>query len=76
MAEDSRKFWNPFSETLPRKDIQAIQLQHLRKLVEYSQANSILYKDRLGFINPASVRENAYQIQLLRIPVCIRSAVQ
>ncbi len=67
MAEDSRKFWNPFSETLPRRSIQAFQLQHLRELVEYSQANSVLYQDRLRSINPEEIRtmDDVRQIPLL-----------
>jgi len=67
MAEDSRKFWNPFTETLPRENIRAIQLKNFRKLVEYSQTNSILYQDRLKDINPADIRtiEDVKQIPLL-----------
>jgi len=67
MAEDSRKYWNPFTETLPREKIRAIQLKNLRKLVEYSQANSILYQDRLKDINPEDIRtiEDVKQISLL-----------
>ncbi len=67
MAEDSRKYWNPFTETLPREKIQAIQLKNLRKLVKYSQAHSILYQDRLKDINPADIRtiEDVKQIPLL-----------
>ena len=67
MAEDIRKFWNPFSETLPRENIRSIQLKNLRKLVEYSQSNSILYQDRLKYINPEDIRtiEDVKQIPLL-----------
>ena len=67
MAEDSRKYWNPFTETLPREKIRAIQLKNLRKLVEYSQTNSILYQDRLKDINPEDIRtiEDVKQIPLL-----------
>jgi phenylacetate-CoA ligase len=67
MAEDSRKYWNPFTETLPREKIRAIQLKNLRKLIEYSQTNSILYQDRLKDINPEDIRtfEDVKQIPLL-----------
>ena len=67
MAKDSRKFWNPFSETLPREKIQAFQLENLRKLIKYSQSNSILYRDRLKNINAEDIRtiDDARQIPLL-----------
>jgi len=67
MVEDIRKFWNPFIETLPRENIRAIQLKNLRKLVRYSQANSILYQDRLKDINPEDIHtmEDVRQISLL-----------
>jgi hypothetical protein len=67
MAEDSRKFWNPFTETLSRENIRSIQLKNLRKLVKYSQTNSILYQDRLKDINPEDIRtiEDVKQIPLL-----------
>lgn len=67
MAEDNRKFWNPFSETLSREHIQAIQLKNLRQLVEYSKANSTLYRHRLKHINVKDIRtlEDVEQIPLL-----------
>jgi phenylacetate-CoA ligase len=67
MAEDSGKFWNPFTETLPRESIRAIQLKNLRKLVEYAQTHSILYQDRLKGIDLKDIRtmEDVKQIPLL-----------
>lgn len=67
MAKDCRKFWNPFSKTLARENIRAIQLKNLRKLVEYSQTNSTLYQDTLKDINPEDIRtiEDVKQIPLL-----------
>ena len=67
MAEDIGKFWNPFTETLPRESIRAIQLKNLRKLVEYSQTHSTLYQHRLKGIHPKEIRtmEDVRQIPLL-----------
>lgn len=67
MVDDLPKYWNPFTETLPRESIRAIQLRNLRRLLAFSQTHSILYQDRLKDINPEDIRtiEDVRRIPLL-----------
>ncbi|MTE24223.1 phenylacetate--CoA ligase family protein [Microbacterium sp. ZXX196] len=41
---DSQPFWNPKIETLPREDLQALQLEKLRRTAEWADARSPFYR--------------------------------
>jgi phenylacetate-CoA ligase len=37
------KFWNPYWETMPRKELEQIQLRRIRWLIKYAYENTTLY---------------------------------
>ena len=42
------EFWNPKNETLPRDQLQALQLLKLCRLCEWAYANTAFHKRRFG----------------------------
>ena len=42
------EYWNPKNETLPRKELQALQLLKLRRFCEWTYANSPFHRRRFG----------------------------
>jgi phenylacetate-CoA ligase len=67
MGDESRKFWNPCTETLPREGIRVIQLKNLRNLIRYARENSILYQEKLKGIKPEEIEtiEDIKQLPLI-----------
>ena len=52
MVGDSSPYWNPKNETMPKEDLQALQLHKLRKLVEWAYERSAFHRrkfDDAGF---------------------------
>src|SRR3972149_253024 len=41
------RYWNPYTETLPRERLEAIEFSYFRDIFAYAKANSRLYQDKL-----------------------------
>ncbi len=67
MGDYNRKFWNPFTETLPRVSIRSIQLKNFRNLVRYAQKKSTLYQNKFKDIKVEDINtlEDVRQLPLL-----------
>ena len=44
MAKDPSIYWNPILETLPREELQALQLKKFRRIVAWAYDNSPFYR--------------------------------
>jgi phenylacetate-CoA ligase len=53
---DSRKYWNPIIETLPREKLQEIELKRFRDLLRWAKDLSPFYKRKLRGIEPEDIR--------------------
>ncbi len=40
------KYWNPYLETLPRKEYNEIELSYFRNMLSYAKEHSILYRGK------------------------------
>ncbi len=67
MGDYNRKFWNPFTETLPRESIRSIQLKNFCNLVRYAQKKSTLYQKKFKDIKVEDIKsfEDVRQLPLL-----------
>jgi phenylacetate-CoA ligase len=52
-------YWNPFIETLPREQLQQIQLKHFRRLLAHAKAHCVFYKRLYDGVDPQAVRTPA-----------------
>lgn len=50
------KFWNPITETLPRRKMVEIEIRGLRNLLAYAREHSAFYRDRYADIDPEDIR--------------------
>lgn len=41
------EYWNPYTETLPRKELDSIEFSYFKNIFSYAKSNSALYKDKL-----------------------------
>jgi phenylacetate-CoA ligase len=62
-------YWNPRHETLPRPELEALQVGKLQRLVAWAKARSPFYAERLADVEPGSIRGLA---DLARIPFTTR----
>ena len=62
-------YWNPRHETLPRPDLEALQVAKLRRLVAFARARSPFHRERLAGVDPGSIRSLG---DLERIPFTTR----
>ncbi|HEX8982971.1 MAG TPA: AMP-binding protein [Ktedonobacterales bacterium] len=70
---DSSAYWNPKNETLPREELERLQLTKLRRLVEWAHANSEFHRtrwDAAGF-HPEQLKTLS---DIRRIPFMTREA--
>jgi phenylacetate-CoA ligase len=49
-------YWNPFIETLPREQLQQIQLKNFRRMLSYAQSRSAFYRRLYGGIDPEAIQ--------------------
>jgi phenylacetate-CoA ligase len=49
-------YWNPFIETLPREQLQLIQLKNFRRLLAYAKTHSVFYRQLYDRIDPEALR--------------------
>lgn len=50
------KYWNPYLETLPRKEHNEIELSYFRNMLSYAKEHSILYRDKLRGIESKDIQ--------------------
>jgi len=50
------KYWNPYLETLPREELNKIELSYFRTILSYAKEHSILYQEKLKNIDPDAIR--------------------
>ena len=50
------KYWNPYLETLPREELNKIELSYFRTIFSYAKEHSILYQEKLKNIDPDAIR--------------------
>src|SRR4030042_2074205 len=56
MTEDTRKYWNPFLETMSEEKLLEIELKNFRKHLAYAKEHSPLFKEKYHDINPEDIR--------------------
>src|SRR5512135_1499780 len=49
-------FWNPYLETLGRRQLAEIELRYFHDILTFARENSNLYRDRLKDIDPTSIK--------------------
>lgn len=52
-------YWNPYLETLPRPQLDSIELRYFRRILSYAQRNSSMYMEKLKGVQPEAVRSRA-----------------
>lgn len=50
------EYWNPFTETLPRKKLIELELRSLRDLLAYAKEHAAFYREKYNDINPEDIR--------------------
>jgi phenylacetate-CoA ligase len=50
------KYWNPFLETLPRKELDKIELGYFKNILSYAKAHTLLYREKLQEIAPEDIK--------------------
>ena len=60
------RYWNPYLETLPRGDLEAMELRYFRAIISHARRNCALYSQKLRHIQPREIRsmEDVRQIPL------------
>jgi phenylacetate-CoA ligase len=49
-------YWNPFIETLPREQLQQIQLKNFRRILTHAKTHSAFYRKLYGRIDPEAIQ--------------------
>ncbi|MCF8107108.1 MAG: AMP-binding protein [Desulfohalobiaceae bacterium] len=55
MEKTTSRFWNPFTETLSRENMRAVQLKNLRSLLSHAKSTTAFYEHSLADIDPRDV---------------------
>jgi phenylacetate-CoA ligase len=55
-TKQTKKYWNPIIETLPRERLAEIELKRFRELLRWAKENSPFYKRKLHGIEPEDIR--------------------
>lgn len=53
---ETREYWNPLIETLPREKLVQIELKRFRELLQWAKENSPFYSRKLQGIEPEDIR--------------------
>jgi len=53
---ETKRYWNPIIETLPRERLQEIELKRFRELLRWAKESSPFYKRKLHGIEPGDIR--------------------
>ncbi|MGH7345049.1 MAG: AMP-binding protein, partial [Candidatus Rokuibacteriota bacterium] len=46
-AVEAQKFWNPYTQTMPRAELDQLHLRKLQTAIEYAYARSPMYRKLL-----------------------------
>ena len=49
-------YWNPYTETLPREKLEAIEFSYFQNMFSYAKNNSNLYRDKLQGIEIGDIK--------------------
>jgi phenylacetate-CoA ligase len=55
-TEQTKKYWNPIIETMPKERLAEIELKRFRELLRWAKENSPFYKRKLHGIEPEDIR--------------------
>jgi phenylacetate-CoA ligase len=50
------KYWNPYLETLPREELNRIELSYFRSILSYAKSHSIMYREKLQGVEAGDIR--------------------
>ncbi len=50
------EYWNPYLETLPRKELDKIELTYFRNILLYAKNNSVMYREKLRGVEPHEIK--------------------
>lgn len=50
------KYWNPYLETLPKEQLDKIELSYFQNILSYAKKHSILYQEKLKDIDPNDIK--------------------
>jgi phenylacetate-CoA ligase len=50
------EYWNPYLETLPRGELDEIELSYFKNIFSYAKTNSIMYREKLKGLEPENIR--------------------
>ncbi len=50
------KYWNPYTETLPPEQLDAIEFAYFKEYLAYAKTHSAMYKEKLKDINVADIK--------------------
>jgi phenylacetate-CoA ligase len=50
------EYWNPYLETLPRGELDEIELSYFKNIFSYAKTNSIMYREKLKGVEPENIR--------------------
>jgi phenylacetate-CoA ligase len=50
------KYWNPYLETLPRKELDKIELSYFKNILSYAKESSVLFQEKLKAIDPNNLK--------------------
>jgi len=50
------EFWNPYTETLPRDELDRIEFSYFKNIFSYAKNNSKLYKEKFKGIEPGDIK--------------------
>ena len=67
------RYWNPGNETMPREEIEALQIHKLKKLIEWADQKVPWQRERLRKASVSADKINSMD-DLRRIPFMTRSA--
>jgi phenylacetate-CoA ligase len=46
-VEDDMEYWNPYIETLPKEELEKIELSYFRNILSYAKIHSMMYREKL-----------------------------
>ena len=62
------KYWNPYTETLPQEQLDAIEFAYFKEYLAYAKTHSAMYREKLKDINVGDIKtlEDVRKIPLAR----------
>ncbi len=50
------EYWNPYLETLPRGELDEIELSYFKNIFSYAKTKSIMYREKIKGVEPENIR--------------------